>query len=111
MNIGTITCIMMSVIFLIFSIIFALLKEKGAMLISGFNTMSKMQREKYDKLKMSQDMRNDLFIWSMIFFIGGLISYFITQYIAIISFIVWLILFIRKFHYDPKKAFSKYELK
>lgn len=111
MNIGTITCIMMAVIFLIFSITFALLKEKGAMLISGFNTMSKRQREKYDKLKMSQDMRNDLLIWSMIFFIGGLISYFITQYIAIISFIVWLILFFRKFHYDPKKAFSKYELK
>lgn len=40
------------------AIIFALLNEKGSMLISGFNTLSKEKREKYDKKKMSIDMRS-----------------------------------------------------
>ena len=41
MNIGNITCIVMAVMFLIFSLIFGLLKEKGAILICGFNSLSK----------------------------------------------------------------------
>lgn len=54
MNIGTITCLILAVFFGIISIIFALLKEKGALLISGFNTMPKEEREKYDQKKMSK---------------------------------------------------------
>lgn len=45
----------------ILSFIFALLKEKWAILISGFNSISKDEREKYDKKKMSIYMRNSLF--------------------------------------------------
>lgn len=110
MNIGTITCIMMAGLFLVLAIIFALLGEKGAMLISGFNTLPKEQREKYDKLEMSKDMRNLLFIWCILFVIGGVLSYFISGYITIISFVVWLILFFREVQFDTEKAFSKYKL-
>lgn len=110
MNIGTITCIVMAVMFLIFSIIFALLKEKGAILISGFNSLSKEKREKYDKLKMSKDMRNLNLAWSTLFIIGGILSHFASPYIAIIFFIIWLILFFREVHFDTEKAFGKYKL-
>lgn len=110
MNIGTITCIMMAGIFLILAIIFALLKEKGVMLISGFNTLPKEEREKYDKLEMSKDMRNLLFIWCIIFVIGGVLSYFVSEYITIISFVVWLVFFFREVHFDTEKAFRKYKL-
>ncbi|NLY82819.1 MAG: DUF3784 domain-containing protein [Clostridiales bacterium] len=110
MNIGTITCIVMAVMFLIFSIIFGLLKEKGAILISGFNSISKEKREKYDKSKMSKDMRNLFFVWCILFVIGGVLSHFISQHIAIVFFMVWLILFFREVHFDTEKAFGKYKL-
>lgn len=61
-----IICLIMAVPMIILAIIFAVLKEKGAMLISGFNTLPKAEREKHDKAKMSVDMRNSLFIWSFI---------------------------------------------
>ncbi len=110
MNIGTITCIIMAGFFLILAIIFALLKGKGALLISGFNTLPKEQREKYDKLKMSKDMRNSLFVWCVIFVVGGVLSYCISQYITVISFVIWLILFFREVNFDTEKAFEKYKL-
>lgn len=97
-------------LFLIFAIVFALLKENGAALISGFNALPKQEREKYNQLKMSKDMRNSFFIWFAIFAIGAILSYFISSYIAIISFIVWLILFFKDVHLDTGKAFEKYRL-
>jgi uncharacterized DUF497 family protein len=48
MNIGLIACRVMGGMFLIWAIVFTLLKEKGAVLISGFNSMSKQEQEKYD---------------------------------------------------------------
>lgn len=110
MNVGTLTCIVMAAMFLIFSIIFGLLKEKGAILISGFNSLPKEKREKYDKLKMSKDMRNLFFTWCILFVIGGVLSCFVSQYIAIVFFVIWLILFFREVHLDTEKAFGKYKL-
>ena len=109
MNIGTMTCIIMAGFFLIFAIIFALLKEKGAMLISGFNTLPKEQREKYDKLSMSKDMRNLCFVWCILFVVGGVLSYIVSKYVTIIAFVIWLFFFIREVHFDPEKAFGKYK--
>lgn len=110
MNLGVITCLLMGGIFLMFAIIFALLKEKGAVLISGFNSLPKQEREKYNQLKMSKDMRNSCFIWFVIFAIGAILSYFISSYIAIISFVVWMILFFKDVHLNTEKAFGKYRL-
>lgn len=55
------SCIAVSVIFWIMAAVFAVLKGKAAILISGFNTMPKEQREQYDRERMSRDMRNPLF--------------------------------------------------
>lgn len=101
---------MMGGIFLVFASVFALLKEKGAILVSGFNSISKTEREKYNQKKISQDMRNSLFLWSAIFLVGAILCYFISQYIAIVSFIVWIVLFFRDVHFDVEKAFAKYKL-
>mgnify|MGYP000073381636 len=108
MNIEAIICLMLAGFFGIVSIIFALLKEKGAMLISGFNTMPKDEREKYDKEKMSIYMRNSLFLWSIILFSGAILGYFISKYCAIIAIVIWLIVFLKGVQIDSKKAFAKY---
>ena len=108
MNIGTITCLILAVFFGIISIIFALLKEKGALLISGFNTMPKEEREKYDQKKMSIDMRNSLFLWTIILFAGAISAHFISKYCAIIAIVVWLFIFFKNFRIDSEKGFEKY---
>jgi len=106
---GTIICLMLAVVFGIMSIIFALLKEKGAMLISGFNTMPKDEREKYDKKKMSMDMRNSLFLWFIILSLGAFFSYLISKYFAAVAIVTWLIIFLKDVHIDAEKAFEKYK--
>jgi hypothetical protein len=108
MNVWTITCLIPAVIFGIMGVIFALLKEKGAMLISGFNTLPKEERDKYDKKKMSIDAKNDFFTWSGILLLGTFLSHFFSDYYAIIAIIIWVILFFKGVHIDPDKAFSKY---
>ena len=108
MNIGVITCLILAVILSILSSIFALLKEKSAILISGFNSISKDEREKYDKKKMCIDMRNSFFIWAIILFLGAMSSYYISKYCAIISIVIWLSIFFKDFYIDSEKAFEKY---
>ena len=100
---------MLAVLFGIIAIIFALLKEKGAILISGFNTMPKEEREKYDQKKMSIDMRNSLFLWSIILFSGAILAYFISKYFAAVAIVTWLIIFLKDVHIDAEKAFEKYK--
>lgn len=109
-QIWAVVCLGSSVIFIIMAIAFALLKEKGAMLISGFNTLSKEKREQYDKRKMSADMRNSLLLWSTILFIGGVLSYLISFYFAIGALVVWIVLFFKEVKLDTEKAFNKYRL-
>jgi hypothetical protein len=91
------------------ALLFTILKEKGAMLISGFNTMSKEERKLYDKAKMSKDQRNACIIWTIIWGIGAILSYCITQYIAIIALVIWLVVFFKNVHLDAEKAFGKYK--
>ncbi|MFA9376051.1 MAG: DUF3784 domain-containing protein [Lachnotalea sp.] len=108
MNIGAISCLIMGSIFAIMWIIFLILKEKGSMLISGFNTLTKEEREKYDKARMSADQRNSFFIWMLVFTIGAIASYIRSQYISIITFAIWLFLFFKNVHMNTEKAFGKY---
>lgn len=103
------TCIIIAVCFFVLAMIFAFLKEKGAILISGFNTLTKKQREDYNTQKMSRDMRNQLLLWTLVLMTGALLSYFISFYFAIISFVIWLILFFENVHLDSEKAFGRYK--
>lgn len=108
MNIGTIICLILALLFSVLSGIFALLKEKGAILISGFNSLSKAEREQYDQKKMSIDMRNSLFIWAIVLFLGAVSSNYISKYCSIIALVIWLIMFLKDVHMDMKIAFEKY---
>jgi hypothetical protein len=111
MNIGFYACLILAIIFGILTFVFFLLKEKGAKLISGFNSLSKHEQELYDIEKLSKDQRNSMFIWTLIMYVGALFSYFISQYFAIIAFVIWLIVFFKDVHFDTDKAFGKYKIK
>lgn len=106
MNIGFMACIVLAILFLIMGIIFFLLKEKGAKYVSGFSTLN--HPEKYDKAYISLDMRNQCFIYALILFLGAILSYFISNYIAIPTYIIWGIVFFKSVHLDAEKAFEKY---
>lgn len=111
MNTGVYACLTLTMIFGILTCIFFLLKEKGAMLISGFNSLSKQERELYDLKKLSKDQRNSMLIWTLIMSAGALFSFLISQYFAIIAFVIWLIMFFKGVHFDMDKAFGKYKIK
>lgn len=109
--IGFLSCIVLALPFAIIGILFAIFKEKVAKFVSGFNSFSKEEQALYNKAQISYDMRNQCFIWSAILFTGAFLSYFISPYIAIPSFIIWILLFFKEVHFDNQKAFEKYLLK
>jgi hypothetical protein len=93
----------------VLGVTFFLLKEKGAILISGFNTLQKKEREEYDQKKMSANMRNSFLLWFGILFLGAVLSYFYSKIFAMIAIGIWLILFLKDVHLDTEKAFNKYK--
>lgn len=109
MNVGFFACGMLSFIFILLAIIFAILKSKASVLISSFNSKSKEERSLYDEEKMCRDQRNAFLIWAAILGIGALFSYLISQYSAIAAIIIWLIIFFKDVHLDDEKAFGKYK--
>ncbi len=111
MNIGFWSCIILVIPFLIIGVLFAIFKEKAAKFVSGFNSFSKEEQALYDKAHISRDIRNQCFMWAIIMLAGALLSCFLTPYIAIPTYIIWLVLFFREVHFDNHKAFEKYLLK
>ena len=109
MNIGFMACIVLAALFLIIGIVFTLLKEDGAKYVAGFSTFS--HPEKYDKVYISLDMRNQCFIYTVILSLGAIFSYSISAYIAIPTYIIWGIVFFKSVHFDAEKAFEKYLIK
>ena len=106
------SCMAVSAVFWVMAAVFAVLKGKAAILISGFNTMPKEQREKYDREQMRRYMLNTLALWADVSGAGGVLAYlFSSAGIAVISMIAVLILFFREVHLDEEKAFRKYKLK
>ena len=111
MNIGFLTCILLSVFFSIIALIFTIMRGKASILISGFNTLPMNVQKLYDKDFLVRDMRNLMFLLGFIMLIGALLSYFITPYIAILAFIIFLFIFLKNVSLDNKKAFLKYKKK
>lgn len=111
MNLGFLMCGILVIPFLLVGLFFAAFKEKAAPFVSGFNSLSKDEQERYDKAYISRDIRNQCFVWSGIMFVGAILSYFVTAYMAVPAFIIWLILFFKEVHFDTYKAFEKYLLK
>jgi len=111
MSIGAMICIILAIFFLALASTFALLKEKSAMLISGFNTLPKERRGLYDQKKMSLDYRNMIAFWSALFFIGALLSQSIHAYSTILTFIIWPIWLSKEIHLDADKSLAKYKIR
>lgn len=109
MNIGFVACLVLAILFLIIGIVFALLKEKSAKYVSGFRTLN--HPEKYDKASISLDIRNQCFTYSLILFLGAILSYFISAIIAIPAYVIWAIVFFKSVHLNAEKAFEKYLIK
>lgn len=112
MGIDAKICGVLSIIFLGMAILFGIMKGKAAILIAGFNTMPKEQRQQYDRERMSKDQRNIFLLWAVILGVGGVLSYlFSWKYGADIAMLIWLVVFFRDVHLDEEKAFGKYRLK
>ena len=111
MNIGFWLCGVLVIPFSIIGVLFAIFKGKAAKFVSGFNSLSKEEQALYDKAYISRDIRNQCFIWAVIMLIGAVLSYFLTPYMAIPTFGIWLVLFFKDVHFDTHKAFKKYLLK
>lgn len=111
MNLGVWLCGVLVLPFLLVGIFFAVFKEKSVRFVSGFNSLSEKEQEMYDKAYICRDIRNQCFIWSSIMLIGAVLSYFVTAYMAVPAFIIWLVLFFKEVHFDAHKAFEKYLLK
>lgn len=108
MNQGVLVCLMFAILFFIFTVLFAVLKEKGAMLVSGFNTLPKAERVHYDHARISKDMRNFLFLCTGTFVLGAVCSYLISSYLAVVTILIWIVLMAKNTRLDAKKAFQKY---
>ena len=111
MNIGVYACGILVIPFSAVGVLFALLKDKAAILVSGFNTLPKKEQALYDRAGISRDVRNQCFIWSAIMLLGALLSFFLTAYMAIPAFIIWLVLLFKDVRLDAHKAFENYLLK
>ena len=111
MNIGFWLCGVLVIPFVIIGVLFAIFKEKAAKFVSGFNSLPKEEQALYDKAHISRDIKNQCFTWAGIMLVGAVLSYFLTPYMAIPAFIIWLVLFFKEVHFDTHKAFEKYLLK
>ena len=111
MNIGFISCSLLGGLFLLLWLLFTLLGDRVAMLISGFNTLPPEKRAQYDVSRMCRDQRGAFLLWAAVLAAGAALSLLVSQYCAIAAFAVWLILFFREVHFDVEKAFEKYRRK
>ncbi|MGX6969666.1 DUF3784 domain-containing protein [Vagococcus bubulae] len=107
MNVMVIVCLLIGVLLLISGIIFFLLKEKSVGLIAGFNSLSQDEQHQYDTLTLSIDVRNQLFRWSILLFLGGVLSFF-SDYFGVATMFVWYLLLINNMGSD---SFEKYKIK
>lgn len=111
MNIGFISCSLLGGLFLLLWLLFTLLGDRAALLISGFNTLPPEKRAQYDVSRMCRDQRGAFLLWAAVLAAGAALSRFVSQGFAIAAFAVWLALFFRDVHFDAEKAFEKYRRK
>ncbi len=111
MDIGFYICLVLGAIFGIMTLVFAMLGKKAAILIGGFNSLPKTDREMYDTKQMSKDQMYSLLLWTIIMIMGALLSYLSSEYMAIAALLLWILVFIKDVHMDTEKAFEKYKLK
>ena len=92
-HIGTIICVLMAITMLLISLPFFIGREKAAGLVAGFNTLSEEEQKQYDKKKISKGHAIIFVVSSIIFVVGTGLS-LLNQWLALISFLVWLLYFL-----------------
>lgn len=110
MNIGAYMCGVLVIPFAVVGLLFGIFKGRAAKFVAGFNTFTVKEQEKYDKAAISRDIRNQCFIWAAIMLVGAVLSFVISPFMAIPTFIIWGVLFFKDTHLDVHKAFDKYLL-
>lgn len=105
---GVVACLIMAIIFAVTGLVFATGKEKAAILVSGFNSLSKEERQSYDTARISKDMRNQCWTWAVVLSCGAFLTYYVSPFMAAGAMILWLCLFFKEVHLDVYTAFEKY---
>lgn len=108
--IGFYACIIMVPCFWLLALFFAVGREGAADWISGFHGLSKEERAKYDRARMARDERNASFLWGLIMLLGAMGAMWVSGWMALAAYGVWLVLFFKDVHQDMDKAFGKYKL-
>lgn len=109
MNPSTIISLIMTILFLVGTLIFAILKEKSVFLISGFNILSKEERTSYDCKALARDQKRIFEYCTIIWITSVILCNFMTKWAFIPVFVVWLLFFLKQVHLDFDRAFEKYK--
>lgn len=107
---GFYMCMVLAAAFLLLGLLFSLAGERAANWLSGFSFLPKEERAKYDRKRMAADQRNGFWLWGGVMLLGAAGSRWISGYVAIGAFAVWLVLFFREVHLDIEGAYGKYRL-
>ena len=97
-------------IFLIFTIIFAVRKEKACKLISGFNFFTEAQQAQYDKAQLARDYFKLFRTLTIVVFAGAVLCLVLGWPAFVAAIAAMLFLVFRDFHINAEKAFEKYKL-
>ena len=105
---GVVACLLLAGIFAVIGLVFTIGKEKAAILVSGFNSLSKEERDRYDTARISEDMRNQCWTWTAVLTFGAFLTYYVSPFMFVVAMVVWLCLFFKEVHLDVYTAFEKY---
>ena len=105
---GVVACLIVAIIFAVTGLVLAAGKEKAAILVSGFNSLSKEERQSYDTARISKDMRNQCWTWTAVLTCGAFLTYYVSPFMSVVAMVVWLCLFFKEVHLDVYTAFEKY---
>ena len=106
----TAPCVTCGVVFFIFAVLFAVLKEKAVPLISGFNSLSREEQKKYDRTALARDYRNMFALWAFVMLAGALFCLRFGLPAFCVTIAVWILTARNKIHFSFEKAFGKYRL-
>lgn len=106
----TVPCLTCGVVFLVFAVLFAVLKEKATPMIGGFGSLSKEEQAQYDRAAMARDYCNMFLLWAAVMLTGALFCLHFGLSAFCVTFAVWILTTRGKIHLSTEKAFGKYKL-
>ena len=86
MNIGFYMCIGLVPVFWLIAVLMFLLKEKGAILMAGFNALPEHEQKRYDRRRIALDVQKQYGFWGLLFLAGAGLCLLISGYVAILVY-------------------------